>query len=311
MSIFNSDRVIKQKISEANLATYLVGFDFDDSGIKAYRWDDLISVLTDVIPEFAFGFHNGSCTPNTQLVKKVCDAAKSIYNIDIFQQVRDIYSNNGHITDDVTDQYLRKGEFGELILHLLLRDFHSTIPLISKIYFKDSLGLPVHGFDAVHVQPNTRALWLGESKLYIDGKKGIQALIDDILNHFKRDYLKQEFTIVSRKIEPFDNIPEKNHWLNILDSSTTLEEQLNSITIPLLCTYSSDSFNSYNDETLPDFIRDYETEVRDLQRYFDTNNNHPLKTNLNIILLLFPVKCKVELVKRLHHNLSLLQGVRV
>ncbi|WP_330558188.1 Hachiman antiphage defense system protein HamA [Acutalibacter sp. 1XD8-33] len=34
----------------------------------------------------------------------------------------------------------RRGEFGELILHLLLRDFKNTIPLISKVYFKDSIG---------------------------------------------------------------------------------------------------------------------------------------------------------------------------
>jgi hypothetical protein len=37
------------------------------------------------------------------------------------------------------DKDLARGEFGELILHLLLRDFHDTVPLLSKIYFKDPM----------------------------------------------------------------------------------------------------------------------------------------------------------------------------
>lgn len=57
-------------------------------------------------------------------LSKLTDAAKSIYKIDSFQKVKDIYDNNGAIDDDLEDKYLRRGEFGELILHLLLRDFY-------------------------------------------------------------------------------------------------------------------------------------------------------------------------------------------
>lgn len=47
--------------------------------------------------------------------------------------------------------------------------------------------------------------------------------------------------------------------------------------------------------------------MRELKKYFDDNNNHSLKTKLNIILVLLPVQNKVELVKGLHNKLSLLQ----
>lgn len=40
----------------------------------------------------------------------------------------------------------QRGEFGELLLHLILRDFKGTIPLISKVYFKDSAGVPAPWF---------------------------------------------------------------------------------------------------------------------------------------------------------------------
>ena len=169
----------------------------------------------------------------------------SIYKIDEFQKVKDIYENNGSILDTVEDKYLRRGEFGELILHLLLRDFHKTTPLLSKIYFKDSLGHTVHGFDAVHIEPETKTLWLGESKLYSNGKNGIKALIQDVREHFKSDYLNSEFMLVSKKIKHFDNIPNKDYWVDLISEETKLSDKLNAINIPLLCTYTCNLFTEF------------------------------------------------------------------
>lgn len=308
MSIFNSEKVIKQAISDEDLYAYLVGFDFNDDGDREYRWNPLIRKLINVIPEFAFGFHEGTQTDNTILMEKISDAARSIYKIEEFKATKEIYLNGGEISDDdIPKKYLKRGEFGELILHLLLRDHYATIPLLSKIYFKDSYGHTVHGFDAIHINPETKTLWLGESKLYTDGRKGVKELIKDIKEHIKRDYLSDEFMIVSKKVKQFDNIPEKDYWLEILDRSTTLSEQLDSITIPLLCTYTSENFSKYDDEELPDFVDDYEREVRELKEYFDKHNDHKLKNRIKIVLILFPVKCKNELVKKLHEKLYLLQ----
>ncbi|WP_320019568.1 DUF1837 domain-containing protein [Labilibaculum manganireducens] len=304
---FNSEKIISHRINEAEISTFLVGFDLNDEGEKKYRLKPLIEKLTHVIHEFAFGFHEGGSTDNTETLSRLTEAAKSIYKIDSFQKIKDIYVNNGELDDDIDDKYLRRGEFGELILHLLLRDFHKTIPLLSKIYFKDSFGHTVHGFDAVHIQEETKTLWLGESKLYKDGKRGIKELVKDIEEHFKSDYLESEFLIVSKKLKHFDNIPEKDYWLDVMLKTTKLADQLEAINIPLLCTYNSDLFTSYDDENSHEFIEKYIAEMKELKDYFDTHNNHPLKTKLNIILILFPVQNKVELVKGLHHKLSLLQ----
>jgi hypothetical protein len=167
----------------------------------------------------------------------------------------------------------------------------------------------LHGFDAVHIHPSEKTLWLGESKLYVDGKKGVGALIQDVKDHFQRDYLSQEFAIVSKKLKLFDNIPEKEYWLHIMDRHTKLCDMLDSVAIPLLCTYSSDNFTKYDDERKPAFVSDYEKEVRGLQTHFDQNCHHPLRTNLNIILLLFPVQSKNELVRRMHLRLWQMQEI--
>jgi len=67
-----------------------------------------------------------------------------------------------------TKKFKYRGEFGELILHVVLRETFNTIPAISKIYYKDSVNETVKGFDAVHVVniDNSLELWLGEVKFY-------------------------------------------------------------------------------------------------------------------------------------------------
>jgi len=310
MSVFGAEKIITEKIAETDLAAYLVGFDVDDDGNNVYRLKSLVQLLLKAIPEFAMGyFGNAGSTPNTEIMDVVTDSAKAIYKIDAFQKVRDLYGNGAEIDDEVADRYLRKGEFGELILHVLLRDFKNTIPLISKIYFRDSFGTAVHGFDAIHIQPDTKTLWLGESKIYKDGKTGIRSLIQDIQDHIQGEYMESEFAIVSRKVKLFEDIPDRQYWLDLMDKTTTLKEQLNDIVIPLLCTYESENFSKYNDEGLQEFITAYESEVRELKKYFDDNNNHRLKSKLKIILILFPVQSKKELVAGLHRNLSRLQSV--
>lgn len=40
MSVFGSEKIITEKIAEAELTTYLVGFDVDDDGNNIYRLKD-------------------------------------------------------------------------------------------------------------------------------------------------------------------------------------------------------------------------------------------------------------------------------
>jgi hypothetical protein len=309
MSPFDSQQVIEERINQTTLCSYLVGFDLNDQGIPYYRLDPLVKKILSALHEFAYGFHEGTQTNNTDTLGKIVEAAKSVYKIDEFQKVRDLCSSSEGLADDVADKYLRRGEFGELILHLILRDFHETLPLLSKIYFKDSIGHTVHGFDAVHIDPKKKTLWLGESKLYIDPKRGVSELLKDIEDHFKFDYLNSEFTLISKKIKHFKDTPDLDYWLNILASGGKLTDKLNSIQIPLLCTYSCDSFSKYNDENSDEFNEYFNDKIKAIKEHFDKNYNHPLKGKLNIILMLFPVKNKVELVKTLHNKLSLIQQI--
>lgn len=81
------------------------------------------------------------------------------------------------------------------------------------------------------------------------------------------------------------------------------------INIPMLCTYSDDIYRQFSDLENQEAITYHETRVRNLKKYFDDHNNNPLKDNLNIILFLFPVRDKIELVKLLHEKLWHMQSL--
>lgn len=274
---FKSEKVIEEKISDATLKAYHIGFEDNK-----FRLNPLVDILMRAITEFAFGYHEGISIPHTEIIEKVREAADVIYQ---------------------TDKYQKRGEFGELILHVLLRDFHQTIPLISKIYFKDSQNATVHGFDAVQITMGNeyKKLWLGESKLYKDGSAGIDELVNDIEHHVQSDFLRKEFQLLYKKLP--NQIPDTEYWRNLMDKHTKLEDIFQNIVIPMVCTYSSSVFQTHK-EASKAFFNDFTQECQSLYTRFSSKN---IKTNVEILLLLLPVPCKDELNTALDRKLKAFQ----
>lgn len=145
---FNSNNILIQNISGADLRTFHIGFDFGK-----YRNEEFAEKLMDTIVDFAFGYHTGILKQYNR--RKLKEAAKSIYKVKGFNEVKKIYlDDNSELFDcelKIEDKYLKRGEFGEMILHLILRDNFESLPLLSKIHFKDTDSAVVHGFDIIHI----------------------------------------------------------------------------------------------------------------------------------------------------------------
>ena len=331
VAIFNSQNVITEHISNADLRAYFVGFDFGQ-----YRYDPLTERIMSAIVDFSFGFHEGIL--KTYTIQEVKKAACMVYKIEPYDTLK--HTKYKDEDDYFEKKYSNRGEFGELILHLLLRDFLKTQPLVSKIFAKDSPGVPAHGFDSVHIgvsplDSTKKSLYLGESKLKINGDDGISELLDDIKKHFVKDFLTTpagEFVLIGNKkrnfisLEEYEDLntkqeyekflAEKKDWFEKIDglqNGESLQKLFDSITIPLLCTYSSKVFENHSDIQTDEFKKEYEEEVQKLKNKLDEglkktrdsfkDSGEPISTNLNIVLMLFPVPCKKELVKRLHTKL--------
>ena len=276
---FQSNLVLEEKISEATLRAYNVGFDQNQ-----FRLQPLVDVIAEVIPEYSLGYHAGMAIPINELRRRLKEAAIRVYT---------------------TDDYKNRGEFGELILHLLLRDYCGTIPLISKIVFKDADNSTVHGFDGVHVvvKDQRKELWLGESKLYTDGKAGVKALAKDLKDHLERDYLKREFSLISTKLP--EKVQEIEHWRAMLHEHQKLETVLDNLCIPMVCTYSSALYGVHADNT-QEYLADFVSECRNLQKIFEEKK---IETNVDVILMLLPVPSKDELVANLDKRLKHMQAI--
>ncbi len=276
---FKSDLVIEEKISKSTFRAYHVGFEQNK-----FRLQPLVDVIRRVIPEFALGYYEGHSIPLNEVVDKLHEAAITVYT---------------------TDKYQNRGEFGELILHLLLRDFCNSIPLISKIYFKDSLNVTVHGFDGVHVtiEGDIKKLWLGESKLYTSGEDGVKDLCNDLKEHIAADYIRKEFELISRKLP--SSVPEIDYWRTLMHKHQKLENIYSGICIPLVCTYSSSLFKTHHQETQK-YIEDFKKECDSLRELFKTKR---ISTDVDVVLMLLPVPCKNELNKELDARLKRMQGI--
>lgn len=274
---FNSELILEEKISESTLRAYHVGFDQN-----TFRLGPLVDVIRSVIPEYALGYYCGKNIPLTEIVTRLKEAAELVYD---------------------TDNFKSRGEFGELVLHLLLRDFCSTVPLISKIYFKDSQNCVVHGFDGVQINPNDKKLWLGESKFYTSGADGIKDLAADFIKHTNSDYLRKEFSLLSRKIP--DNIPEIEHWRTFLSKHNKLEKIFKGIVIPLVCTYTSNIFKKCNCEN-EIYLHLFEKECKTLRQAL---GKQIITTDIDFVLMLLPVENKLHLNSELHERLKAMQSI--
>lgn len=199
---------------------------------------------------------------------------------------------------------LNRGEFGELLLHGIIKECYETIPAVSKIYFKDGPNETVKGFDAVHIVPNGNdlELWLGEVKFYNDFARAVRDVIPEIEAHFKADYLKKEFAAITNKIDKI--FPHYDSLVKLLDPNTSLDDVFKCICVPVLLTYDSDlvkthrEFNqSYLDEILPDIVKNHQT--------FMNKVTCPVK----IHLFLMPLEDKAKLSETLLNKLQLWQNI--
>lgn len=333
----HSTGVISEHRVNPSLHGYIIGFDFGE-----FRYEPFAGLLMDSLVDFAFGYHTGILKNYDR--RTLIEAAKSMYTIKEFSDVKFVYVDKDEELHDceltAQKKYLKRGEFGELILHFLLRDFFNTVPLVSKIHFKDTDGGVVHGFDIVHIgpdisNPNENSIFLGESKLYsrkdgTAGKHGVEDLADDIKAHFDRDFLNREITIIGKKKHSFipaaellndpnkaeyeKFLEQKKKWFDLLTKvekdEIKMQDFLSSVTVPLVCTYQSELFNTHTDETTDEFKAEYAQELEALKAHFDIKINaipnvvgQPTRTKLNIVLLLLPIPSKKRLIKLLHQKL--------
>ena len=304
--VFDKAQLIEVTVDEDDFMSFLVKMDIGDDGKPRYPVDELAKLVIRVLPEYVFDWHESISLEDA--MSKVSEAANRLYKTDPYKTMLDYYVYNKRDAELVEEvkklEENNRGEFGELLLHLLLRDFKGTRSLMSKVYFSDSRGVPAHGFDAVHYIPNSKQLWLGESKLYSEGKGGLSNLVKDLREHLTCNYMHEQFVVIQKNLKSQTN-PDKEEWIKKFQKNERLADMIDGLNLAMLCLYPHDVYQKQLEEELNKLegLEYHKTNVRELKEYFDNINNCPIKDKVNIVLLLFPVKDKAEFVKNLHLKL--------
>ncbi|MCI5072236.1 DUF1837 domain-containing protein [bacterium] len=240
--------------------------------------------MINAIPEFALSYCELSKIDPQNVVERIRSAARTIYQ---------------------TDKFSRRGEFGELLLHLVIRDYYKSIPALSKVYYKDSANNTIKGFDAVHVTVEEDALhlWLGETKFYKDISSAIRDVSSELCDHFNSNFLKNEFLFIQRKLdeqwEHYDTLS------SLVDANTSLDKIFTSLKVPVLLTYESPTVDAHNteDEAYIEAVK------KEVEGHKSTFFGKDLPKEIDIILILVPLHKKEQLVNTLHKKLKHMQSI--
>lgn len=249
-----------------------------------WRAERLSRYLMEWLPEFCLSYSEHESIKGANAVSQLRAAAQTVYD---------------------TDKYDRRGEFGELLLHVLLREAVKTQPAISKIYFKDSVNNTVKGFDAIHVvdTPSGLELWLGEVKFYKDIGQAITDVAKELKAHFEDDYLKKEFLLITNKLDPaWSGTPKLKQ---LLHKNTSLDDVVSAIVVPVLLTYESTTTQGYT-KASAEYAQKLTDELQKIHTRFKKANS---VTHVRIELFLFPMVSKQDLLDQLHKRLIAAQSI--
>ena len=300
---------LTNKYEYESIQTYCfhIVFDINDEGRVYQKIDEWNEEIFNEIPFFALGKKRAlEISSESGPRKATRDGMELLYKVKEIKEANEYFIS---ADEDAEDRYLKRGEFGELILYYLLERQFNKPQLISKIYFKDSLSGMVHGFDAVHYDKEKNELWIGESKFYKSLSNALQDLANDLFEHFNVNFFDSEFAIINNRLSDYYDDKEVSDEIRELIKSSTFIQRLSNINACFFALFDSkildnfkfnDSGNTHNDfkDILEKFAKD--TREKFEQKIKDFGNRDRIKINL----FLFPVESKFKLVKQLHEKLK-------
>ena len=253
------------------------------AGFESGEWrgQRLAENLFRCIPEFCLTYSEIHEVDSSEWMDKMKKAVSMIYS---------------------SPKYKNRGEFGELLLHYILKDLYKTVPAISKMYFKDGPNETVKGFDAVHVIVNSEGnldLWLGEVKFYNNASKAISDVIPEIKEHFAQDYLLTEFIAITNKLDK--ESPFYDKLSKLISPDTSLDDIFERICVPVLITFNSKVIDKY-----PKYTTTYKEEMKaEMEKHFKQFESQfkKLGIDIEVHLFLLPLKTKETFVQILNNKL--------
>ncbi len=131
-----------------------------------------------------------------------------------------------------------KGDYGELLLFLILEVYYPAKKFVTKARLRSSMGDEIKGYDCAHFsieEDGEICLWLGEAKFHQSFSSAITSATESINKHLTIQSIKDELSILEGNIdvqgEDADNLE------SFLNSGKSIDKI--KFKIPILLTYDS------------------------------------------------------------------------
>lgn len=198
----------------------------------------------------------------------------------------------------------KKGDYGELLLFLILEVFYPARKLVTKVRLRSSMGDEIKGFDCAHFSidgSDKICLWLGEAKFHQSFSTAINKAVGSINEHLSGKTLKDEISILEGNNTEIDE-ETREKMENYLNSGISLDKM--NFKIPTLLTYDSRVVKSHK-EVCDKFVKDLEQELKSKYHTID-KSKISLKPNVELHFILFPletiatIKEELENIEKAH-----------
>jgi len=243
---------------------------------KEYRQKDLVRLIRDAVPYFAL-------TPE--------EFEEYIRQKSIIDLQRNAWSRISKARED------KKGDYGELLLYLILVSFYNAEKFVTKVRLRSSTKEQIKGYDCAHftIENNEPILWLGEAKFHQSFSTALSDAINSIEEHCKTTYLKDEISILKANVEI--NKHKDFSKLNNVFKGKSIDSI--KIRVPILLTYDS-SVVKNNDEISDKFKTELKNEIL---RHYNKIERQTIDCNSNfeLLFILFPLHTVKEIKKKLEN----------
>lgn len=246
-----------------------------------YRQDELVGLIRDIVPFFALTAEEISCIDRSE------------WNRQSFTRISDASRNS-------------KGDYGELLLYILLTHFYDTPKFVTKARLRSTTKEQIKGFDCAHfsICDGQVTLWLGEAKFHKSLSSAVAKTLISLEDHLNDpDRIKSELKLLGGEIEI--NKTLEPDTFNLLKSYVSGGKSLDKvdIAVPVLVTYDSRCINGFCGDLSADIesasfckkLKD-ELEVGFKKIY---GNTWPSNKNMKIVFFLFPLESVSDLKEKI------------
>jgi hypothetical protein len=191
----------------------------------------------------------------------------------------------------------KKGDYGELLLFLILKVFFKSDKLVTKVKLKTG-NQEVFGYDCAHftIEEDEPILWLGESKFYDNFSNAINKAFESIKEHCCVNFTKNEFSFLEPHIEInkdypyYDKIRDK---LNLIETFDDIK-----VRVPVFITYDCEKIKNYTDSSTQDFLNEFQKEFNEKYASIE-NKSLELKSNFELLFIILPFESIKEVKEQI------------